>query len=119
MKKILIIEDNPGNMELVSAVLEKEGYKILKASEAMTGIRLANKEKPDLILMDIQLPVIDGLEAAHLLKEEEGTQNIKIVALTALSGEKKKILKYCDGYISKPLNIDSFIETIRSYLESC
>jgi two-component system cell cycle response regulator DivK len=118
MKKILIIEDNQINMEVAADMLGKAGYKVLKAYDAMSGIKQANHEKPDLILMDVRLPQINGLEAAHILKEEEKTQDIKIVALTAcaMPGDKETILKHCDGYIAKPIHFKSFLEAVESYL---
>jgi two-component system cell cycle response regulator DivK len=117
MKKILIIEDTPLNMDVASEMLEKAGYKVLKAYDAVKGIELANEEMPDLILMDIRLPSVDGLSAAHLLKEEEKTQNIKIVALTAcaMPGDEERILHYCDGYIAKPIHFKSFIDKVKSF----
>jgi len=118
--KILIIEDNPANMKLASNVLEKAGYTTLEATDAETGIQLANAETPALILMDIQLPGMDGLTATRLLKGEHATMDIPIIALTAfaMKGDEEKMLASgCDGYIAKPIRYKEFLATVESFLE--
>ncbi|GMR00166.1 MAG: response regulator [Zetaproteobacteria bacterium] len=118
--KILIIEDNPTNMKLVSLLVEKAGYSILTASEAETGIAMARKEHPDLILMDIQLPGIDGLTATSILKGDVATRDIPVIALTAfaMDGDREKMLAGgCDGYITKPIHHKQLITEIKRCLE--
>ena len=118
---ILIIEDNEMNMELVADYLEIRGFSILKASDAETGIGLAQKERPDLILMDIGLPGIDGLQATQRLKEDPNTQSIPIVILTASamgSDAAKAELAGADGFVTKPVNVNRLVDMLRSVLKS-
>ncbi len=119
--KILIVEDNPTNMKLASSVLAKTDYKTLEATDAETGIQLAISELPNLILMDMQLPGMDGLTATRLLKGNQNTRKIPIIALTAfaMKGDEEKMLKAgCDGYIAKPIHYRQFLETVDSFLSS-
>lgn len=119
MGKILIIEDNPANMKLAVFLLDGAGYVVLQAQDAETGLALAHSEQPDLILMDMQLPGIDGLSATRQLKSNPVTQKIKIVALTgmAMKGDEDRIRKAgCDGYIPKPVLYESFLGTIKQIL---
>ncbi|MGL1933649.1 MAG: response regulator [Fibrobacterales bacterium] len=119
MAKILIIEDNQDNLALARLILETEKHEVFGAEEAPIGIQIAKKEKPDLILMDLQLPKMDGLTAARLVKEDPEMGHIKIVALTALAmkGDKEKILSQgMDGYISKPFFRKEFLSKVRSFL---
>jgi len=119
--KILVIEDHPVNMKLTSDLLAKTGYTVLQASEAETGIRMARQDAPRLILMDIQLPGMDGLTAARLLKNDERTRDIPIIALTAfaMKGDEKRILATgcCDAYIAKPIRYKIFLETVASFMK--
>ncbi|MCD6060622.1 MAG: response regulator [Moraxellaceae bacterium] len=118
-KKILVIEDNVTNMKLVQLMLNSAGYEVLKAETAEAGIELARQRLPDLILMDIQLPGMDGLEATRLLKADTGTQHIKIVALTALAmkGDRERILATgCDDYIAKPIKSAEFLGRLQTLL---
>lgn len=115
MACILVIEDNPSNMKLAVFLLEKVGHVVLQAIDAEAGIRLAGERLPELILMDVQLPGMDGLAATMLLKSEEATRHIKIVALTALamSGDREKIeAAGCDGYIAKPIRYQEFLKVV-------
>jgi two-component system cell cycle response regulator DivK len=117
--KILIIEDNPANMRLASDLLEKMGYEVLKARDARKGMAMAREQRPNLILMDIQLPDIDGLTATRMLKEDSRTRDIPIVALTAfaMKGDEEKMLNMgCDGYIAKPIRYKQFLATVQSFL---
>ena len=117
-KTILVIEDNELNMKLVRSVLQIENYKVLEAENAENGIQLARDHHPDLILMDIQLPGIDGLRATEMISNDEDLKDISIVALTsyAMEGDKEKALAAgCVGYISKPIDTRNFIETIAKY----
>ena len=115
MKRILIIEDNPANMKLVVFLLEKEGYEVIQAMDAEEGIRIAQQQLPVLILMDVQLPGMDGLAATRLLKADAATSHIKIVALTAFAmrGDQEKIeAAGCDGYIAKPIRYKEFLKVV-------
>ncbi len=119
MAKILIVEDNQDNMVLASLLLKSEGHEVFCAEEAPKGIEIAKKEQPDLILMDVQLPKMDGITASKILKEDPETSSIKIVAITAFAmiGDKEKILaKGIDGYISKPFFRKEFLGNIRTFL---
>ena len=119
MAKILIVEDNPDNLSLVVFVLEKAGHTTLTAVNAEVGLTLARDEKPDLILMDIQLPGMDGLEATGLLKRDAATRAIPVIALTALAmkGDEERIRAVgCDGYIAKPLRYKELLQTISELL---
>ena len=119
MATILIVEDNPANMTLAVHVLESAGHTVLTATDAEVGLKLARTELPNLILMDIQLPGMDGLEATAQLKGDAATQAIPVIALTALAmkGDEERILADgCDGYIAKPLDYKDFLATIRARL---
>ena len=116
---ILLVEDNPANRKLATTVLEHAGYRVLIADDATTGIAVAHQERPDLILMDIQLPGIDGLEATRRLKATEDTVAIPIVALTAfaMKGDEERILAAgCDGYIAKPFDYKIMIARVAELL---
>jgi len=119
MKKILVVEDNETNLYLIRFRLEKSGYEVIEAGEGAVGVELAGKEKPDLILMDIQLPDIDGLEATKRIRASEADAEIPIIALTsyAMVGDREKALAAgCTGYIEKPINPETFIAEIEKYL---
>ncbi len=119
MATVLIVEDNPTNMTLAVFLLESAHYTVLSATSAETGLTLAKKEKPDLILMDIQLPGMDGLEATALLKADAATSSIPVVALTALAmkGDEERIRAAgCDGYIAKPIAYKQFLSTVSAQL---
>ncbi len=117
---ILIIEDNPVNMKLIRDLLQLGRYGILEASDAKTGIRLAREHKPDLILMDIQLPGMDGLSATRIIKQDPALRDIPVVALTAhaMHGDDLKMRESgCDGYISKPIDTRSFLKKILQLMQ--
>ena len=119
MAKVLVVEDNPANMTLATFLLESAGHTVLKAQDAETGVGLAGSERPDLIIMDIQLPGMDGLRATSILKADAATRDIPVIALTALAmkGDEERIRSAgCDGYIAKPLSYKDFLETISSEL---
>jgi two-component system cell cycle response regulator DivK len=119
MPKVLVVEDNPANMTLATFLLQSAGHTVLSAKDAETGLALARVEQPDLILMDIQLPGMDGLEATALLKSDPSTRAIPVIALTALAmkGDEQRILTAgCDGYIAKPLAYKEFLATISAQL---
>jgi two-component system, cell cycle response regulator DivK len=119
MATILIVEDNAANMKLAKFLLESAGHTVVSATDAETGLALAGEEQPDLILMDIQLPGMDGLEATALLKRDDVTRAIPVIALTALAmkGDEERIRAAgCDGYIAKPLAYKDFLATISAQL---
>ena len=120
MARILVIEDNPSNMALATFLLESAGHAVLAATTAEAGVTLARDEQPDLILMDIQLPGMDGLQATTQLKRDAATCAIPVIALTALAmkGDEERILAAgCDGYIAKPLRYQEFLASIANRLE--
>jgi CheY-like chemotaxis protein len=117
---ILVVEDNPLNMKLVRTLLQKDSYRVLEAGNAETGLVLAREGKPDLILMDIQLPGMDGLSAVRILKKDPLLQNTPIVALTsyAMDGDVEKAREAgCEGYLTKPVDTRIFSDTIRHFLQ--
>ncbi len=119
MKKVLVVEDNETNMYLISFMLKKNGFEVIAARTGDEGVDLATKEEPDLILMDIQLPGIDGLEATRRIRDSETNGKIPIIALTsyAMVGDREKALAAgCTGYIEKPINPKTFIGEIKKYL---
>ncbi|PHR56985.1 MAG: two-component system response regulator [Robiginitomaculum sp.] len=118
-KKILIVEDNELNMKLFSDLLGAHGYETCETREGLKAIALAKTYKPDLILMDIQLPEISGLEVTKWIKDDKSLANIPIVAVTAfaMKGDEKRIRDGgCSAYISKPIAVSSFLATIRKFL---
>ena len=119
MATILVIEDTPANMTLAVFLLQSAGHTVLSATDAEAGLTLARDEQPNLILMDIQLPGMDGLEATLLLKRDEATRNIPVIALTALAmkGDEARIRAAgCDGYIAKPLAYKDFLAVVAAQL---
>jgi CheY-like chemotaxis protein len=119
MKRILVVEDNETNLYLIRFMLEKSGYEVIEAREGAVGVELAVKEKPDLVIMDVQLPDIDGLEATKRIRASEADGDISIIALTsfAMAGDREKALAAgCTGYIEKPIDPDTFIAEIEKYL---
>jgi len=119
MAKVLIVEDNSANMTLAVFLLQSAGHTVLSATDAEAGLTLARDEQPDLILMDIQLPGMDGLQATALLKRDDATRAIPVIALTALAmkGDEERIRAAgCDGYIAKPMRYQEFLATIAAQL---
>ena len=118
-KRILVIEDNEQNLYLVTFILEKHGYRVISAPNGSQGVTLARQEKPDLILLDIQLPEMDGYAVAKQLRLSHHLSDVPIVAVTsyAMAGDRERILAAgCTGYLEKPINPDTFIETVNAYL---
>lgn len=120
MTRVLAVEDNAANLRLVKDILERAGYEVITATDAPTGIEAARTQQPDLILMDIQLPGMDGLTATGLLKADEATASIPIIALTAhaMRGDETRILAAgCDRYVSKPIRYRHFLDVVSEVLE--
>jgi len=119
MAKVLIVEDNTANMTLAVFLVGSVGHTVITATNAEAGLTLAREEQPDLILMDIQLPGMDGLEATTLLRRDEATRTIPVIALTALAmkGDEERIRAAgCDGYIAKPMRYQELLATIAQQL---
>jgi two-component system cell cycle response regulator DivK len=119
MATVLVVEDNPANMTLTVFLLESAGHTVLTATDAEIGLAIARSSHPHLILMDIQLPGMDGLAATVLLKQDASTRAIPVIALTALAmkGDAERICAAgCDGYIAKPLAYKDFLATIAAQL---
>jgi two-component system, cell cycle response regulator DivK len=117
--RVLIVEDDPLNMMLFSAMVASQGYDVLEARDGRAGLDLAHQEHPDLIIMDLQLPEISGLEVTHSLKADSDTSGIPIIATTAyaLYGSEEKIRESgCDGYMAKPIALTEFLELIESLM---
>ncbi len=118
-KKVLIVEDNELNMKLFHDLLDSQGYETLQTREGLSAMALARQHMPDLILMDIQLPEISGLEVTKWLKDDEELAHIPIVAVTAfaMKGDEERIRQGgCEAYISKPISVVHFLETVRKHL---
>ena len=119
MGKILIVEDNPVNMELAKDLLEMSGHNVVEATNGQEAIDIAGSAKPDLILMDIQLPGIDGLAATRVIKNNPETKDIPVIALTAFAmktDENKARESGCDGFITKPINTRIFPKQVGHFL---
>jgi len=119
-KTVLVVEDNELNMKLFHDLLEAHGYNILQTKDGMEALRLARQHRPDLILMDIQLPEVSGLEVTKWLKEDDELRRIPVIAVTAfaMKGDEEKIREGgCEAYIAKPISVTSFLETVRRFLE--
>ena len=118
-RKVLIVEDNVLNMRLFNDLLEAHGYTVLQATDGIEAMRIARLDRPDLIIMDIQLPEVSGLEITERLKADEELRSIPIVAVTAfaMKGDEEKIRQAgCDGYMTKPISIAGFMQAIEQYL---
>ena len=121
MPTILVVEDNAANMKLAVFLLQNAGYAVLSAPDAETGLTLAREAHPDLILMDIQLPGMDGLAATALLNQDTATRAIPVIALTALAmkGDEARIRAAgCSGYIAKPMGYREVLATVASQLSA-
>ena len=118
-KTVLIVEDNELNMKLFNDLLEANGRATLRTKSGVEAVKLAREHKPDLILMDIQLPEVSGLEVTRWLKEDPDLRHIPVVAITAfaMKGDEEKILQGgCEGYLSKPISVAKFLETVNAFL---
>jgi two-component system, cell cycle response regulator DivK len=120
-KTVLIVEDNELNMKLFNDLLEAHGYATLKTGHGIEAMELARAHKPDLILMDIQLPEVSGLEVTRWLKADEDLKSIPVIAITAfaMKGDEERIREGgCEAYMSKPISVTKFIATVKTYLEA-
>ncbi|MGI9513866.1 MAG: response regulator [Anderseniella sp.] len=121
VKTVLIVEDNELNMKLFNDLLEAHGYRVLQTREGLSALDIAREHKPDLILMDIQLPEVSGIEVTKWLKEDDDLRSIPVVAVTAfaMKGDEQKIREGgCEAYISKPISVASFLSTINGFFEA-
>jgi two-component system cell cycle response regulator DivK len=120
-KTVLIVEDNELNMKLFNDLLQAHGYNTLQTRDGREVLSMTRKHRPDLILMDIQLPEISGLEIAKMLKADDDLNSIPVVAVTAfaMKGDEQKIRNGgCDGYIAKPISVNNFLQTVSKFLEA-
>lgn len=118
-KTVLIVEDNELNMKLFHDLLDAYGYKTLQTRNGMEALALAREHRPDLILMDIQLPEVSGLEVTKWLKEDDQLRSIPVIAVTAfaMKGDEERIREGgCEAYISKPISVSMFIDTVRQFI---
>ena len=118
-RTVLIVEDNELNMKLFHDLLDAHGYQTLQTRSGIEALKIARERRPDLILMDIQLPEVSGLEVTRWLKDDEELREIPVVAVTAfaMKGDEQRIRQGgCEAYISKPISIGTFLETVRRYL---
>ncbi|PPD16823.1 MAG: two-component system response regulator [Methylobacterium sp.] len=118
-KTVLIVEDNDLNMKLFNDLLEAHGYATLKTRLGLEGLELARNHQPDLILMDIQLPEVSGMDVIRLLKEDDELRKIPVIAITAfaMKGDEERIRESgCEGYLSKPISVVKFVETVRNFI---
>jgi CheY-like chemotaxis protein len=120
-KKILVVEDNDSNRYLIRFILEQSGYDVIEAKNGVTGVEMAIRERPDLIIMDIQLPDMNGLDATRRIRASEADGGIPIVALTsyAMVGDRENALAAgCTGYIEKPIDAETFVREVEKYLKT-
>lgn len=118
-KTILIVEDNDLNMKLFNDLLQAHGYQTLQTKDGREALNMAREHRPDLILMDIQLPEISGLEITRMLKADADLKAIPVIAVTAfaMKGDEEKIREGgCEGYIAKPISVASFLQTVSKFL---
>ena len=118
-KSVLIVEDNELNMKLFNDLLEAHGFGTIQTRSGVEAVELTRKHRPDLILMDIQLPEVSGLQVIQWIKDDEALRHIPIVAITAfaMKGDEEKIRQSgCEAYLSKPISVVKFLETVRTYL---
>ncbi|MFC4270964.1 response regulator [Sneathiella chungangensis] len=119
MKTVLIVEDNDLNMKLFHDLLDAHGYNTIQTKDGMEALSLAREHSPDLILMDIQLPEVSGLEVTKWIKEDEALKSIPVIAVTAfaMKGDEEKIREGgCEAYIAKPISVGNFLETVKEFL---
>jgi len=118
-KTVLVVEDNELNMKLFHDLLEANGYNTIQTRSGLEAIDLARAQRPDLILMDIQLPEVSGLEVTKWIKEDDDLRSIPVIAVTAfaMKGDEERIRQGgCEAYLSKPISVNKFIETVKAYI---
>jgi two-component system cell cycle response regulator DivK len=118
-KTILIVEDNELNMKLFNDLLEGHGFATIQSRNGVAAVELARKHRPDLILMDIQLPEVSGLQVTQWIKDDEELRHIPVIAITAfaMKGDEEKIRQGgCEAYLSKPISVVKFLDTVRNYV---
>ena len=118
-KSVLIVEDNELNMKLFNDLLEAHGYRTIQTRSGVEAVELARANRPDLILMDIQLPEVSGLQVTQWLKDDDSLKHIPVIAITAfaMKGDEEKIRQGgCEAYLSKPISVVKFLETVRNYI---
>jgi CheY-like chemotaxis protein len=119
-KVILIVEDDPKNLKFARDFLQVQGYVVMEAMDGGAGVKKAREHRPDLILMDIQMPVMDGLKTTGLLKSYPETREIPVIALTAyaMKGDREKMLQAgCDGYVAKPIHLHELLKEVAKFLQ--
>jgi two-component system cell cycle response regulator DivK len=119
MKRVLVIEDNDNNLYLMRFLLTQVGVAVMEARDGRAGVELAKKEPPDLILMDIQLPVLDGYAATRLIREDPVLKDVPIIAVTsyAMVGDKEKAIEAgCTAYVEKPINPEAFLTVLKGFV---
>jgi two-component system cell cycle response regulator DivK len=119
MKTVLIVEDNELNMKLFHDLLDAHGYNTIQTKDGMEALSLAREHMPDLILMDIQLPEVSGLEVTKWIKEDEALKSIPVIAVTAfaMKGDEEKIREGgCEAYVAKPISVENFLNTVKEFL---
>ena len=119
-KTVMIVEDNELNMKLFHDLLDAHGYRIIQTADGMEALSLARAHRPDLILMDIQLPEVSGLEVTKWIKDDDDLKSIPVIAVTAfaMKGDEEKIREGgCEAYISKPISVTHFLDTVKRFLE--
>jgi two-component system cell cycle response regulator DivK len=117
-KKVLVVEDNELNMKLFNDLLEANGYQVIQTRDGLSALDLARQHRPDLILMDIQLPEVSGIEVTKWLKEDDELRTIPVIAVTAfaMKGDEERIrAKGCESYLSKPISVGRFLEVVQSF----
>lgn len=120
-KTVLIVEDNELNMKLFHDLLEAQGYATLQTKDGREALKLAREHRPDLVLMDIQLPEVSGLEVTKWIKEDEDLRHIPVIAVTAfaMKGDEEKIRQGgCEAYIAKPISVSEFLETVQKFIDA-
>ena len=119
-QRVMVVEDNELNMKLFNDLLEANGYNIIQTRDGLEALKLARQHKPDLILMDIQLPEVSGLEVTKWIKEDDNLKSIPIIAVTAfaMKGDEEKIREGgCEAYIAKPISVATFLQTVQRFLQ--
>jgi two-component system cell cycle response regulator DivK len=120
-KTVLIVEDNELNMKLFHDLLEAQGYATLQTKDGREALKLAREHRPDLVLMDIQLPEVSGLEVTKWIKEDENLREIPVIAVTAfaMKGDEEKIRQGgCEAYIAKPISVSEFLATVQKFIDA-